>query len=101
MNILLDSVPEIVGGLVVTGLAVVGGWLAKRRVARRNADAAVRRYTVLNLVDPTGQPFIHSTTYRAGSIVNLNLGTGQTERVRLTDALLPDGTYAAEAVDRY
>ncbi|MEV4040777.1 MULTISPECIES: hypothetical protein [Streptomyces] len=101
MSLLQESLPEIVGGLFVTGLAVAGGWLARLRAARRQPNPEVRRYTVLNLVAPSGNPIVHSTTYPAGTIITLELGSGQAERIRLTAAKLPDDTYAAEPVDRY
>ncbi|MEU9662880.1 hypothetical protein [Streptomyces chartreusis] len=101
MNLIQESLPEIIGSLVVTGLVVTGGWLARRRAAQRRPDTAVRRYTVLNQADPSGNPIVLSTTYPAGSVVTLDLGTGGTERIRLTDAPLSDGTYAAEPMDRY
>ncbi|MFD6297959.1 hypothetical protein ACFWFU_24400 [Streptomyces sp. NPDC060235] len=101
MNILLDSAPEAIGGLVATGLAGVCAWVKKARAARRSVGTAVRRYTVLNVVDTVGLPIVHSTTCPVGVIVKVHLGAGHMERVKLTDAVLPDGTYAAEAIDRF
>ncbi|GAA3797213.1 hypothetical protein GCM10022403_033920 [Streptomyces coacervatus] len=56
---------------------------------------------MLNALSVNGNPIVHSSTSPAGTIIVLHLGASQAERVRLTDALLPDGTYAAEPVDRY
>ncbi|WP_336116544.1 hypothetical protein [Streptomyces sp. PTD9-10] len=89
-----DAVPEFVGGLAVVIVLAVVGWYVKRR---RNT---LRRYTLLNSVDADGNPVLHVTTRRPGTVVTRDVGRGP-ERFELTDVELPDGTYVAEPMDRY
>ncbi|MFF5365429.1 hypothetical protein ACFY4I_39610 [Streptomyces scabiei] len=98
MTYLLDALPELLGGLgaafVLAGLT----WLARWALGRRNGQ--LRRYTLLSTVGPDGNPILHVTTRRAGTTITRDTG-GQRERFELTDVLMPDGTYAAEPLDRY
>ncbi|MER7759135.1 hypothetical protein [Streptomyces sp. NPDC097619] len=94
-NIGRASLPEFLGGLaVLLVLAAVGALVKNRR-------GALRRYTLLNSVDSAGSPLIHVTTRRAGTVIRREAGGAGAERFELTDVLLPDGTYAAEPLDRY
>jgi hypothetical protein len=91
---LRDAVPEFVGGLLaVIGLTVTG-WYVERR---RNT---LRRYTLLNSADTDGNPVLHVTTRRPGTVITRDIGCGP-ERFELTEAEMPDGTYVAEPMDRY
>ncbi|MEU6557783.1 hypothetical protein ABZ915_47410 [Streptomyces sp. NPDC046915] len=94
VTIFRDAVPEFVGGLAVVIVLAVVGWYVKRR---RNT---LRRYTLLNSVDADGNPVLHVTTRRPGTVVTRDAGRGP-ERFELTDVELPDGTYVAEPMDRY
>ncbi|MFC8276635.1 hypothetical protein ACFUJR_29710 [Streptomyces sp. NPDC057271] len=94
VSILRDAVPEFLGGLAVVLVLAVLGWYVKRR---RNT---LRRYILLNSVDADGNPVLHVTTRRPGTIITRDVGRGP-ERFELTDVELPDGTYVAEPIDRY
>ncbi|MFF7097996.1 hypothetical protein ACFY9A_37275 [Streptomyces rubradiris] len=93
-TIFLEAVPEFVGGIAVVIVLAVVGWYVKRR---RNT---LRRYTLLNSVDADGNPVLHVTTCRPGTVVTRDVGRGP-ERFELTDVELYDGTYVAEPMDRY
>ncbi|MFE5374130.1 hypothetical protein [Streptomyces mirabilis] len=54
----------------------------------------MRRYTLLNCVDADGNPVLHVTTRRAGTIIRRDVGRGP-ERFELTGAQMADGTYVA------
>ncbi|MFE4777835.1 hypothetical protein [Streptomyces sp. NPDC056713] len=94
MNLFAATLPNFLGGLAVL---IVGGiltWLLAQRAGR------VRRYTLLNSAAPDGSPVLHLTTRRAGTVIRRDVGRGP-ERFELTKVQLPDGTYAAEPMDRY
>ncbi|MEU3931597.1 hypothetical protein AB0E85_06040 [Streptomyces sp. NPDC029044] len=94
MSIFRDAMPEFLGGLAVVLVVAVFGMYVQRR---RNK---LRRYTLLNSVDPEGNPVLHVTTRRAGIVIRRDVGHGP-ERFELTDVQLPDNTYAAEPLDRF
>ncbi|MGW6839124.1 hypothetical protein ACWGCI_37740 [Streptomyces sp. NPDC054949] len=94
MNIFLEALPEFFGGLG-TAAVIVG---VTRVVRRRNAG--VRKYTLLSTVDADGNPVHHLSTRPTGTVISRDIA-GRRERFQLTAALLPDGTFAAEPVDRY
>ncbi|MFJ4242793.1 hypothetical protein ACIP17_19520 [Streptomyces iakyrus] len=95
MNLLINSLPELLGSLGATG--VTGGivWFVRRR-----QQARPRRYTLLNTVAPDGGPVRLLTTRPPGTVLTLEVN-GQRERYELTGVRLPDDTYAAEPADRY
>ncbi|MFB6825514.1 hypothetical protein ACFCXA_28480 [Streptomyces virginiae] len=94
MNILLEALPEFLGGLGTAAVIV-----AVTRVVRRR-NVGVRRYTLLSTVGADGNPLHHFSTLPTGTVISRDTG-GQRERFQLTGAVLADGTYAAEPVDRY
>ncbi|MEU9372103.1 hypothetical protein AB0D71_47455 [Streptomyces avermitilis] len=94
VHIFRDAVPEFLGGLAVVIVLAVVGWYVKRR---RNT---LRGYTLLNSVDADGNPVLHVTTRRPGTIIRHDVGRSP-ERFELTDVQLPKGTYVAEPMDRY
>ncbi|MFF2432535.1 hypothetical protein [Streptomyces mirabilis] len=75
-------------------MVTVATWLVRRR------NQGVRRYTLLNSVDADGNPVLHVTTRRAGTIIRRDVGRGS-KRFELTGAQMADGTYVAGPVDRY
>ncbi|MCF1593364.1 hypothetical protein [Streptomyces muensis] len=95
MSLLVDSLPEFLGALGATGVA--GGVVWFFRWRRKNR---ARSYTVLNTVGTNGNPVQHLTTRPPGTVITLEVN-GRRERFELTDVRLPDGTFAAEPVDRY
>lgn len=60
----------------------------------------LRRYTLLGTVAADGNPVQHPTTRPAGTTITREIN-GVRERFELTNALLHDGTYAAEPMDLY
>jgi hypothetical protein len=94
VQIFQDAMPEFLGGLAVVIVATLVGLYAQRRHNK------LRRYTLLSSVDADGNPVLHLTTRRAGTIIRRDVGRGP-ERFELTDVQLPDNTYAAEPIDRY
>ncbi|MCX5216133.1 hypothetical protein OG689_44165 [Kitasatospora sp. NBC_00240] len=74
------------------------GWATRRIVASRNKE--LRRYTLLGSVDAQGNPLLHDTTRGTGTVITRDID-GQRRQFELTDALLRDGTYAAEPLERY
>ncbi|MER5757715.1 hypothetical protein [Streptomyces sp. NPDC002082] len=109
------SLPELLGGLgaaIIVGLApwATRRWRDRRTVSPAPAPLAipgdtrvpeqVRRYTLLGTLTPDGSPAQITSTRPARTAI-IYRGGGQAERFELTDALLYDGTYAAEPLDRY
>lgn len=94
MNLFDATLPNFLGGLAVLAVGSVLTWTLARRTG------GIRRYTLLNSATADGTPVLHLTTRRAGTIIRRDVGRGP-ERFELTKAQLPDGTYAAEPVDRY
>ncbi|MFW3469915.1 hypothetical protein ACN24M_00135 [Streptomyces microflavus] len=93
MNLFDATLPNFLGGLAVLVLASFVTWVIRR-------GPRVRRYTLLNSATPEGSPVLHLTTLRAGTIIRRDVGRGM-ERFELTKVQMPDGTYAAEPMDRY
>ncbi|MFD5951954.1 hypothetical protein ACFWAZ_39310 [Streptomyces collinus] len=88
-----EALPEFLGGLVAMMLfTLVTGYLKRRR-------NRLRTYTFLNSVHPDGSPVRLTTTRGPGTIVRRDVGRGP-ERFLLTAVETPDGTYAAEPLDR-
>lgn len=88
------SLAEFLGGLAVIIVVTVVTWLIHRR------RQGVRRYTLLNSADSDGNPVLHVTTRRAGTVIRRDVGRGP-ERFELTNTPMGDGTYVAEPLDRY
>ncbi|MFB6514155.1 hypothetical protein ACFCW4_06825 [Streptomyces virginiae] len=94
MSLFLEALPEFLGGLGTAVVLGFVGWLLRRRVAN------VRRYTLLSTAGPDGNPVYHLSTLPVGTVVARDIN-GRRERFKLTDAQLPDRTFAAEPIDRY
>ncbi|MZD20281.1 MULTISPECIES: hypothetical protein [Streptomyces] len=88
------SLAEFLGGLAVIVVVAVVSWMIRQR------RQGVRRYTMLNSVDADGNPVLHVTTRRAGTVIRRDVGRGP-ERFELTSKPMGDGTYVAEPLDRY
>ncbi|WP_328765356.1 MULTISPECIES: hypothetical protein [unclassified Streptomyces] len=106
-TILTGSIAELIGGLALLLLGVFATWFRhRRRAVRTSADAQAvagrqaRTYTLLGIRAPDGHP-VHLVSARtAGTVVTQRGPTGR-QRYELTDAILADGTYAAEPLNRY
>ncbi|MFC8834839.1 hypothetical protein ACFT8V_16780 [Streptomyces griseoincarnatus] len=93
VSVLREALPEFLGGLAAMMLFTLVTAYLKRRRNR------LRTYTLLNSVHPDGSPVRLTTTRGPGTIVRRDVGRGP-ERFELTAVETPDGTYAAEPIDR-
>ncbi|WP_331745811.1 hypothetical protein [Streptomyces virginiae] len=107
-DVLTGWTAETLGGLTLLAGATAWGWLRRRRTpAATGATPAteavrqVRIYTLLGARAADGQPVHLPSSRPAGIRVTWTGPAGKTEQFELTDAVLPDGTYAAERVSAY
>ncbi|MFF3727432.1 hypothetical protein ACFYYM_34260 [Streptomyces erythrochromogenes] len=105
-DILSGSLAEFIGGLAVA-LALAGWvWIRRRHLAAAPAQQVsplprqARRYTLLDTPDEDGQPQHLVSTRPAGTVVT-RAGASGPQHFELTDAVLPDGSYAAEPLHRF
>ncbi|WP_327286579.1 hypothetical protein [Streptomyces sp. NBC_01205] len=107
-DVLTGWTSETLGGLTLLTAAAVWGWLRRHRAARPDSATArvpaaampVRTYTLIGTRAPDGHPGQLVSTRPAGTIVNQRGPAGR-ERFELTDAVLSDGTYVAEPLNRH
>ncbi|MFI8265577.1 hypothetical protein [Streptomyces sp. NPDC085665] len=104
-NVLNDSLAQLVGGLALALVLAGWAWIWRRhRVPPPQGQPTLprqaRRYTLLDTLGEDGQPQHLVSTRPAGTIVTRNAESGP-ERFELTDAVLPDGSYAAEPLHRF
>ncbi|MFD3717013.1 hypothetical protein [Streptomyces sp. NPDC058674] len=109
-DVLAGWTAETLGGLTVLTAAAVWSRLRRRRQAPPDNAAPpisagggmVRTYTLLGARAADGQP-VHLLSSRPGGRVPAwrNGAGAKAERFELTEALLPDSTYAAERVELY
>lgn len=95
MSIFGQALPAFLAEVAAAPVGIYGTWLIRHR-----RKTSLRRYTLLGTVGTDGNPMQIVTTRRPGSVINVNVG-GHRQRFQLTDARLPDGTYAAEPMDLY
>ncbi|MFB7609926.1 hypothetical protein [Streptomyces gardneri] len=110
-DVLTGWTAETLGGLTLLAGAAAWGWLRRHRnqadpgpapvIAAAEAVRPVRTYTLLGVRAADGQPVHLPSSRPAGIRVTWSGPTGKTEQFELTDAVLPDGTYAAERVSVY
>ncbi|MFD9419478.1 hypothetical protein ACFWC9_32900 [Streptomyces goshikiensis] len=110
-DVLTGWTAETLGGLTLLAGAAAWGWLGRRRnqaepgaapaIAAGAAVRPVRIYTLLGARAADGQPVHLPSSRPAGIRVTWTGPAGKTEQFELTDAALPDGTYAAERVSAY
>ncbi|MFB7178469.1 hypothetical protein ACFCYI_12260 [Streptomyces sp. NPDC056257] len=110
-DVLTGWTAETLGGLTLLAGAAAWGWLRRRRMATGpgvapaiavgEAVRPVRTYTLLGVRAADGQPVHLPSSRPAGIRVTWSDPTGKREQFELTDAVLPDGTYAAERVSVY
>ncbi|WP_051859561.1 hypothetical protein [Streptomyces xanthophaeus] len=109
-DVLTGWTAETLGGLTLLAGAAAWGWLRRRRnqagpgaapaVAAGEAVRPVRTYTLLGARAADGQP-VHLPSSRPAGIRVTWSGPAGAGQFELTDAVLPDGTYAAERVSAY
>ncbi|MFF6835195.1 hypothetical protein ACFY84_25500 [Streptomyces sp. NPDC012438] len=108
-DVLTGWTAETLGGLTLLAGATAWGWIRRRRnqavpapaIAAGEAVRPVRTYTLLGARAADGQPVHLPSSRPAGIRVTWTGPVGKTEQFELTDAVLPDGTYAAERVSAY
>ncbi|MBT2404625.1 MULTISPECIES: hypothetical protein [unclassified Streptomyces] len=107
-DVLTGWTAETLGGLTLLAAAAAGGWLRRRQaVAAPGATPAtgtvrqVRTYTLLGARAADGQPVHWPSSRPAGVRITWTGPAEKREQFELTDAVLPDGTYAAERVSVY
>ncbi|MFI1285212.1 hypothetical protein ACH4U5_31410 [Streptomyces sp. NPDC020858] len=108
-DVITGSVGELLGGLALVLVLALTAWTRRRRMATRPdtppdggpaAARHARRYTLLGTRAADGHPEQVVSSRPAGTVVSQR-GPGRRQRFELTDAILADGTYAAEPLDRY
>ncbi|MFF4647503.1 hypothetical protein [Streptomyces sp. NPDC001389] len=107
-DVLTGWTAETLGGLTLLAAAALGGWLRRRRSIRTAGSALVpavappaRTYTLLGVRAADGQPVHLPSSRPAGTRVAWSGPVGKREEFELTDAVLADGTYAAERLGLY
>ncbi|WP_331719605.1 hypothetical protein [Streptomyces virginiae] len=110
-DVLTGWTAESLGGLTLLAGATAWGWIRRRRnqagpgaapaIVAGEAVRPVRTYTLLGARAADGQPVHLPSSRPAGIRVTWTGPAGKTEQFELTDAVLPDGTYAAERVSAY
>ncbi|MFF4647708.1 hypothetical protein [Streptomyces sp. NPDC001389] len=105
-DVLTGWTAETLGGLTVLAAVALAGWFRRCLAVSSSVSSpapavtsTVRTYTLLGVRAADGQPVHLPSSRAAGSRVIWN-GPAREEFV-LTDAVLPDGTYAAERVGLY
>ncbi|MFD9575149.1 hypothetical protein ACFWBI_35670 [Streptomyces sp. NPDC059982] len=110
-DVLTGWTAETLGGLTLLAGAAAWGRFRRRRIpadprvapaiSSGEAVRPVRTYTLLGARAADGQPVHLPSSRPAGIRVTWSDPTGKTKQFELTDAVLPDGTYAAEHVSAY
>ncbi|MFE5614193.1 hypothetical protein [Streptomyces sp. NPDC056524] len=110
-DVLTGWTAEALGGLTLLAGAAACGWLrrcrnqadlgAAPRIAPGEGVRPVRTYTLLGARAADGQPVHLPSSRPAGTRVIWSVPARTAEQFELTDAVLPDGTYAAERVAEY
>ncbi|MEU6212764.1 hypothetical protein ABZ891_23015 [Streptomyces sp. NPDC047023] len=110
-DVLTGWTAETLGGLTLLAVAAAWGWLRRRRtqtvpgavpvIAADGTVRSARIYTLLGARAADGQPVHLPSSRPAGTRVTWSGPAGKVEQFELTDAVLPDGTYAAERVAAY
>ncbi|WP_331761965.1 hypothetical protein [Streptomyces sp. NBC_01546] len=111
-DVLTGWTAETLGGLTVLTAVFVWGWLRRHHnrtgaavtpgtTSAPAAAAPVRTYTLLGARAADGQPVHLPSSRPAGTVIAWRGSPAAAEQFELTDALLPDGTYAAEPLAMY
>ncbi|WP_314254506.1 hypothetical protein [Streptomyces sp. DSM 40907] len=109
-DVITGSIAELLGGLAVVVAVGLDARARRRRGARRGtasgedgaATRPARTYTLIGTRAPDGHAVQIASSRPAGTVVTRQESTGdRRQRFELTDAVLSDGTYAAEPLDWY
>ncbi|MEV4190389.1 hypothetical protein [Streptomyces toxytricini] len=101
-DVLTGWTAEALGGLTVALVFFLLRRARRRRGAARPATqpvpgaGALRTYTLIGVRAADGQPVHLPSSRPAGTVLTWPGPDGAGEQFELTDAVLPDGTYAAE-----
>ncbi|CCA59008.1 hypothetical protein SVEN_5722 [Streptomyces venezuelae ATCC 10712] len=109
-DVITGSIAELLGGCAVfVTVALVSG-ARRRRGARRStapggggaATRPARTYTLIGTRAPDGHVVQLASSRPAGTVITWpEPASDRRQRFELTDAVLSDGTYAAEPLDWY
>ncbi|WP_411107272.1 hypothetical protein [Streptomyces sp. cmx-4-9] len=104
-DVLTGWTAETLGGLTLLAGAAAWGWTRRPQTPATPAATPgtgtarqARTYTLLGARAADGQPVHWPSSRPAGVRINWTGPAGKREEFELTDAVLPDGTYAAERV---
>ncbi|MER5775489.1 hypothetical protein ABT144_14565 [Streptomyces sp. NPDC002039] len=109
-DVITGSIAELLGGLSVVVTLGLAARTRSRRVGRRgvapggdgSAGRPARTYTLIGTRAPDGHAIQIASGRTAGTVITRPDPTGRRlQRFELTDAVLSDGTYAAEPLDWY
>ncbi|MFJ5548568.1 hypothetical protein [Streptomyces sp. NPDC093225] len=109
-DVITGSLSELLGGLAVVVAVSLTARARRRRGARRDttpgedgtAPRPARTYTLIGTRAPDGHAVQIASSRSAGTVITRQEPTSdRRQRFELTDALLSDGTYAAEPLDWY
>ncbi|MFD9474587.1 hypothetical protein [Streptomyces goshikiensis] len=109
-DVITGSIAELLGGLAVVVALGLAARARRRRGSRHGiapggdgaAGRAARTYTLIGTRAPDGHVVQIASSRPAGTVITRQDPTGlRRQRFELTDAVLSDGTYAAEPLDWY
>ncbi|WP_328792686.1 MULTISPECIES: hypothetical protein [unclassified Streptomyces] len=109
-DVIAGSIAEVLGGLAVVAFVGLDARARRRRAARRGtargedgaATRPARTYTLIGARAPDGHAVQIVSSRPAGTVIARQEPAGdRRRRFELTDAILSDGTYAAEPLDWY
>ncbi|MFG2234923.1 hypothetical protein ACGFNX_33865 [Streptomyces sp. NPDC048723] len=108
-DVITGLIAELLGGLAVVVAVGLDARARRRRGARRGTASGgngaetrpARTYTLIGTRAPDGHAVQIASSRPAGTVINRQEPAGERRRFELTDAVLSDGTYAAEPLDWY
>ncbi|OEJ31010.1 hypothetical protein BGK67_06300 [Streptomyces subrutilus] len=110
-DVITGSIAELLGGCaVVVAVALVARARGRRRARRGTAQGgdgaatrpAARTYTLIGTRAPDGHLVLVASSRPAGTVITWQEpASDRRQQFELTDAVLSDGTFAAEPLDWY
>ncbi|MEU2232609.1 hypothetical protein [Streptomyces vietnamensis] len=109
-DVITGSIAELLGGCAVVVAVALVARTRRRRGARRGtapggdgaATRPARTYTLIGTRAPDGHVVQLASSRPAGTVITWQEpASDRQQRFELTDAVLSDGTYAAEPLDWY
>lgn len=109
-DVITGSIAELLGSCaVLVAVALVGRARGRRRARRGTAQGGdeaatrpTRTYTLIGTRAPDGHVVLLASSRPAGTVITWQkAASDRRQRFELTDAVLSDGTFAAEPLDWY